>query len=95
MEFAGMSGVIMMVVLFYIFRKPIKRATDIAPEAVEYALNAVVKSSRQLDTVVSTNCAENELDCRLRMKTVVERIKTEELPSVDEAYDFVMGIGKK
>ena len=89
--FASLSGVIMIVVLFYIFRKPVKKATDIMPEAVEKVLVAAVKGAEQFDTIVSTNCAENELDCRLRMKVVVERIQSEALPTVDEAYDFVMG----
>ena len=88
--FASLSSVIMVIVLFYIFRKPVKRAMDIAPEAVEKVLIASVKGAEQLDSIVSTNCAESELDCRLRMKTVVERIKAEDLPSVDEAYDFIM-----
>lgn len=91
MEFIGLSSVVMMVVMLYIFRKPIKRATDIAPEAVEKVLIATVKGAEQFDTIVSTNCAENELDCRLRMKVVVERIQSEELPTVNEAYDFIMG----
>ena len=89
--FASLSGVIMIVVLFYIFRKPVKKATDVLPEAVEKVLVATVKGAEQLDSIISTNCAESELDCRLRMKVVVERIKQEELPTVDEAYNFIMG----
>ena len=91
----GLSSVIVLVIVLYVFRKPIKTLTNAAPEAVENAIEAVIKSSKQLDTVVSTNCAENELDCRLRMKVVVQRIQEEDLPTVDEAYDFVMGLGKR
>ena len=89
--FASMSGVVLVVIMFYIFRKPVKKATDIMPEAVEKVLIATVKGAEQFDTIVSTNCAENELDCRLRMKVVVERIQAEALPTVDEAYEFIMG----
>ena len=91
MEFVGLSGVITVVILLFVFRKPVKKATDVLPEAVEKVLVATVKGAEQLDSIVSTNCAESELDCRLRMKTVVERIKAEDLPSVDEAYNFIMG----
>ena len=68
--------------------------TDEAPQVVENVFSAVIKSSKQLDTIISTNCAENEVDCRVRMKAVVQRIKEDELPTVDEAYDFIMGIKK-
>ena len=91
MELVGLSGVVMMVVLLYVFRKPLKTATNIAPQAVEKVLITTVKATEALDSIVSTNCAESELDCRLRMKVVVECIKQEELPSVTEAYNFIMG----
>ena len=91
---SGMSGVIVLVICLYVFRRPIKTMTDVAPEVVENAFSTVIKSSKQLDTIVSTNCAENEVDCRVRMKAVVQRIKEDELPTVDEAYAFVMGTSK-
>ena len=91
---SGMSGVLVLVICLYVFRRPIKTMTDIAPEVVENAFSTVIKSSKQLDTIVSTNCAENEVDCRVRMKAVVQRINEDELPTVDEAYAFVMGTSK-
>ena len=95
MELVGLSSIVMMVVLLYVFRKPLKTATDIAPQAVEKVLVTTVKATEALDSIVSTNCAESELDCRLRMKVVVERIQAEDLPSVDEAYEFIMGLGRR
>ena len=91
---SGMSGIIVLVICLYVFRRPIKTMTDVAPEVVENAFSTVIKSSKQLDTIVSTNCAENEVDCRVRMKAIVQRIKEDELPTVDEAYAFVMGTSK-
>ena len=91
---SGMSGVLVLVICLYVFRRPIKTMTDEAPEVVENVFSTVIKSSKQLDTIISTNCAENEVDCHVRMKTVVQRIKEEELPTVDEAYAFVMGTSK-
>ena len=91
---SGMSGIIVLVICLYMFRRPIKTMTNVAPEVVENAFSTVIKSSKQLDTIVSTNCAENEVDCRVRMKAVVQRIKEDELPTVDEAYAFVMGTSK-
>ena len=91
MEFVGLSSVIGIIIVLYVFRKPIKRATDIMPTAVESVLVTTVKATEQLDSIVSTNCAESELDCRMRMKVVVEKIQSEELPTVDEAYNFIMG----
>ena len=95
MEFiAGISGVITLVICIYVFRRPIKTITDEAPQVVENVFSTVIKSSKQLDTIVSTNCAENEVDCRVRMKAIVQRIKEEDLPTVDEAYNYVMGLTK-
>ena len=91
---SGISGIIGLVILLYVFRRPIKTMTDEAPEVLENVFSTVIKSSKQLDTIVSTNCAENEVDCRVRMKAVVQRIKEDELPTVDEAYAFVMGTSK-
>ena len=91
---SGMSGVIILVICLYVFRRPIKTMTNEAPEVVENVFSTITKSSKQLDTIVSINCAENEVDCRVRMKAVVQRIKEEELPTVDEAYAFVMGTSK-
>ena len=92
---SGMSGVIVLVICLYVFRRPIKTMTDEAPEVVENVFSVVTKSSKQLDTIVSTNCTENEVDCRRRMKAAVQLIKEEELPTVDEAYNYVMGLTKK
>lgn len=87
----SVSGVITLIIVLFVFRKPVKRATEILPEAVEKTLTATVKAAEQFDSIVSTNCAESQLDCRLRMKSVVERIQAEDLPTVDEAYSFIMG----
>ena len=92
---SGISGIIGLVILLYVFRRPIKTMTDEAPKAVENVFSTVIKSSKQLDTIVSTNCAENEVDCRVRMKAVVQRIKEGELPTVDDAYNYVMGLSKQ
>ena len=92
---SGMSGVIVLVICLYVFRRPIKTMTDEAPEVVENVFSVVTKSSKQLDTIVSTNCTENEVDCRRRMKAAVQLIKEEELPTVDEAYNYVMGLTKQ
>ena len=91
---SGMSGVIILVICLYVFRRPIKTMTNEAPEVVENVFSTITKSSKQLDTIVSINCAENEVDCRVRMKAVVQRIKEEELPAIDEAYNYVMGLTK-
>ena len=92
---SGMSGVIILATCLYVFRRPIKTMTDEAPQVVENVFSTVIKSSKQLDTIVSTNCAENEVDCRVRMKAVVQRIEEEKLPTVSDAYDFVMGLNNK
>lgn len=43
---------------------------------------------------VSENCEKNELECKKRMNVVIERIENENLPDVQEAYDFVMNHSK-
>ena len=79
-------------ILLYVFRRPLKQFNNDAPVLVSNVLNTAVKSSVQLDHIVSTNCAENEVDLRARMKAVTERVKDEQLPTVDEGYNFIMGI---
>ena len=93
-ETISISSVIVIAILLYVFRPIVKQINEEAPIVVSNAFSTVTKASHQLNTIVSTNCAENEVDCRARMKSVVQRIKEEELPTVDEAYQYVMGLTK-
>ena len=90
MEILGLSSIIGIIIVLYVFRANIKQFNRQAPEVVSNLMNTAVKGTEQIDSIISTNCAESELDCRLRMKVVVERIQSEELPSVQEAYEFIM-----
>ena len=54
----------------------------------------IVRSCREFDRIVATNCEENELECKRRMKAVMEATEKEDLPSVQEAYDFIMKSSK-
>ena len=50
------------------------------------------QSCREFDRIVATNCEENELECRRRMKAVQEALEKEDLPTVQEAYDYIMNL---
>lgn len=58
----------------------------------KYNRDENIKASKEQDMIAEANAKEIELDCRRRMKAVVQRVKEEELPTIDEAYNYVMGL---
>ena len=86
----SITTVLLVIVCAYIFRKPLKQLNNDAPVIVENCMTVLTKSSAQLDAIVSTNCAENNLDCQKRMKAVLEEIEANDLPNIKDAYERVI-----
>ena len=88
----GLSGVIMLVVILYVFRANLKQFNRQAPEVLSNVMNTAVKGSIHLDSVISANGLETELDCARRIKTVEEAFAAEKLSPSRDAYERIMGM---
>ena len=95
LELSAFASVAMVIVLFYVFRKPVKQVCDQSPEAVSSVITGVIKGANQFESIISTNCMENELECAKRVKVVMDTVKAEKLPNIREAYNEMMGIKSK
>ena len=95
LELTAFSSVAMVIVLFYVFRKPVKQVCDQSPEAVSSVITGVIKGANQFESIISTNCMENELECAKRVKVVMDTVKAEKLPNIRDAYNEMMGIKSK
>ena len=95
LELSAFASVAMVIVLFYVFRKPVKQICDQSPEAVSSVITGVIKGANQFESIISTNCMENELECAKRVKVVMDTVKAEKLPNIREAYNEMMGIKSK
>ena len=95
LELSAFASVAMVIVLFYVFRKPVKQVCDQSPEAISSVISGVVKGANQFESIISTNCMENELECAKRVKVVMDAVKAEKLPNIRDAYNEMMGIKSK
>ena len=95
LELSAFASVAMVIVLFYVFRKPVKQVCDQSPEAVSSVITGVIKGANQFESIISTNCMENELECAKRVKVVMDTVKAEKLPNIRDAYNEMMGIKSK
>lgn len=93
-ETISISGVIIIAILLYVFRPIVKQINEEAPIVVSNTFSAVTKASHQLNTIVSTNCAENEVECQKRINHAFQEMKDNKLMPVSEAYDKIMGMSK-
>ena len=95
LELSAFASVAMVIVLFYVFRKPVKQVCDQSPEAVSSVITGVIKGANQFESIISTNCMENELECAKRVKVVMDAVEAEKLPNIRDAYNEMMGIKSK
>ena len=90
--FASLSGVIGIIIVLYVFRVNIKQFNRQAPQVVSNLMNTAVKSSIHLDSIISANGLETELDCARRIKAVEEAFNQEQLSPSYDAYERIMRI---
>ena len=95
LELSALSSVLVAIVLFYVFRKPVKQVCDQSPEAVSSVITGIIKGANQFESIISANCMENELECAKRVKVVMDAVKAEKLPNIRDAYNEMMGIKSK
>lgn len=70
-----LSGVILVAILLFVFRSSVKKANQILPEAVDTALGTVAKSVAALDSVVTVNIIENDVELQHRIAEAEQKIK--------------------
>lgn len=92
LELTAFSSVITVIIIIYIFRKPIKQFNNEAPEAVSSVMSGAVKGAKYIDDIVTSNVLEGKLECARRVKRVQEAMKQEKLPNIQEAYNEILGI---
>ena len=90
--FASLSSVVLLVILLYVFRSNVKQFNKQAPEVLSNVMNTAVKGSIHLDSVISANGLEVELDCARRIKVVEEAFNNEQLSPSHKAYERIMGM---
>ena len=93
-EVLSLSTVIIVVIVAYIFRKPLKQFNEDAPVVVTNCMSALTKGSAQFDAIISTNCIENNVDCQKRVKAALDTVRSEDLPNINDAYNEIMGSKK-
>lgn len=77
--FASISfaSVVMVVIIAFIFRSSLKKANETLPEVVNTTLGTLAKASRQLDSVVTVNCLESDVELNARAIAVQKQIEAD------------------
>lgn len=75
--FASISfaSVVLIALIAFIFRSSIKKANEVMPEVVNTTLGTLAKASQQLDSVVTVNCLENDVELNARATAVAKAIE--------------------
>lgn len=69
------ATVAMVVVVAFIFRSSLKKASAEMPKVVDTALGTMVKATTALDSVVTTNIIENDVELQQRIAKVEAQIE--------------------
>ncbi len=89
---SSVSGVLILIVILYTFRKNIKQVQEELPEVVGSVIRPAVKAAKQLELVVTTNCNENTVDLAKRTHEVRNQLDELNLPSVQDAEAYILGL---
>ena len=89
---SSISGVLILIIILYTFRKNVKQVQEELPEVVGSVIRPAVKAAKQLDFIVTTNCNENTVDLAKRTYDVRSRLNELNLPSVQEAEAYILGL---
>ena len=52
----------------------------------------IIRSCREFDRIVTTNCEENELDCKRRMDAVREELSKMDVDSIADVEKYIIGL---
>ena len=91
-EATSISTVILVVFLWYIFRKNVRQVQEQLPELANHVTRPVLKGAKQLDLIVTANCNENSVDLFKRTKAVRDELKAMEIDSIADAEDYILGL---
>ena len=91
-EAISISTVVLVVFLWYVFRKNVKQLQEQLPDLANSLTRPVLKSAKQLDLIVTTNCNENSVDLFKRTKAVRDELKAMEIDSIADAEDYILGL---
>ena len=89
---SSISGVMVLVICLYTFRKNVKQVQEELPEVVGSVIRPAVKAAKQLELVVTTNCNENTVDLAKRTHEVRNQLDELNLPSVQDAEAYILGL---
>ena len=91
-EAISISTVVLVVFLWYVFRKNVKQLQEQLPELANHVTRPVLKGAKQLDLIVTTNCNENTVDLAKRTKAVRDELEAMEVDSIADAEDYILGL---
>ena len=89
---SSVSGVLILIVILYTFRRNVKQVQEELPEVVGSVIRPAVKAAKQLDLVVTTNCNENTVDLAKRTYEVRKQLDELNLPSIQDAEAYILGL---
>ena len=91
-EAISISTVVLVVFLWYVFRKNVKQLQEQLPDLANNLTRPVLKGAKQLDLIVTTNCNENAVDLFKRTKAVRDELEAMEIDSIADAEDYILGL---
>lgn len=75
--FAGsIATVALVIIVAFVFRSSIKKANETLPEVVNTTLGTLVKGSQQLDSIITVNCLESDVELQHRVAEVERQIES-------------------
>ena len=91
-ETISISTVVMVVFLWYVFRKNVKQLQEQLPDLTNNLTRPILKGAKQLDLIVTANCNENTVDLVKRTHAVIEELEGMKLDSIADAEDYILGL---
>lgn len=87
------ATVALVIVIAFIFRSTLKRASNTLPEVADSLLNTATKGARQLDAIVTVNCLESSAELNNRAAEVKAQIEEAGgLIDLNALYNSVNGL---
>jgi len=91
-ETISISTVVLVVFLWYVFRKNVKQLQEQLPDLTNNLTRPILKGAKQLDLIVTANCNENTVDLVKRTYAVIEELEGMKLDSIADAEDYILGL---